>query len=256
MGIKPQLLRRCRPFAELPGTDLADLASLAAMRWIDRGVTLHRQGDPAETVYALLDGALKLSRVTASERVVVSDFLGPGDLLGERAALGPGEYLDDATTLEDSLIAIVAAADLAAFVASRPEAALALARHLSGRLIEREQKVAALSTQRVHQRLADALLNLGRSLGAHGDGAVVINARITQAELADWIGTTRETASTLLNELRRAGYIDVVARRIHLRDSEGLVAYGACEDLPEELATLRSGAGTESSRALLVGTPS
>ena len=222
------------------------------MRWYDRGELLHRQGDRAEAVYAIVDGAVKLSRFTPSGRATVNEFLGPGDLVGVRALLGEEAYLDDARMLEDALVAILPTGPAVRFLTAHPEAVVALARYLADRLKGQEDKVAALSTKRVHQRLVEGLLRLGHSLGVRSDGVVMINARITQAEIADWIGTTRETASTLLNELRRGGLIDIVSRRIHLLDPEGLCAYAECDELPPDVrASVEQ--GVDETEAPLVG---
>ncbi|MFQ5743473.1 MAG: Crp/Fnr family transcriptional regulator [Acidobacteriota bacterium] len=243
MGIKPQLLRRCRPFANLPGADLDVLAAIATMRWVDRGEYLYRQKDPAKMAYILFDGAVKLSRTASSGRVLVVDFLGAGALLAERVLLGEPEHLENTCVVEDALVAMLPVSLVTRFLVARPEAIMALARHLAERLGAQETKVAALSTKRVDQRLAEGLLLLAGSHGSRSNGRLMINARITQAELADWLGTTRETVSLQLNELRRAGLIDIVRRRVHLLDTDALCAYAECEGPPADLpAVLGSGA--------------
>lgn len=214
------------------------LAEIAELRWVDRGEHLHMQGDPVRSFFVILDGAVKLSRVAANGRVMVIDFRGPGQLIGGRGIVGQTEQVDDARAIEDTLVAAVPAAPAIDFLSQRPAAIMALARYLAARLDARERKVAALSTKRVHQRLAEGLLELGHTLAVRSDGRQVINARLTQAELADWIGTTRETASTLLNELRRAGHIEIVGRRIHLLDPRALQIYAELEDPPADLSAL------------------
>lgn len=236
MSVKPQLLRRCPPFSELPGSDLEALAARAHMEWFDRGEAVARRGDPIETVHPIIDGCVKLSRVTACGRVMVTDFLAPGDLVGERALLGESEHPDDAFAVEDTLVASLPAGVATSFLESRTDALMALSRHLGERLRCQERKVVGLSTMRVHQRLAEGLLHLGRTLGVRRNGELVVKARLTQAEIADWVGTTRETASTVLNELKRAGIIDIVGRRIHLRDLDGLRLYVESEEPPADPA--------------------
>lgn len=246
MGVNPKLLRRSPPFAELSASDVSGLAELASMRWIDRGEDLYRQGDPVRFFYVVLDGAVKLSRVTASGRVMVIDFRGPGELIGGRGIVGQTEQVDDARAVEDTLVAAIPAAPAIDFLSQRPAAIMALARYLASRLDARDRKVAALSTKRVHQRLAEGLLELGRTLSVRVDGRQIINARLTQAELADWIGTTRETTSTLLNELRRAGYIEIVGRRIHLLHPRALASYAELAEPPADLSVLMESAAPTS----------
>lgn len=238
MGVNPNLFRRSALFAETPEADVNAIAEMAIMKWFDRGQFLYCQGETAKFFYVVLDGAVKVSRVTPGGKPMVVDFRGPGSVVGGRSIVVDRTHIDDATAVEDALVAAIPLNTASKLLASRPEAALSLARHLASQLTDREAKLAALSTKRVHQRLAEALIELSGSLGTVVEDVTVINARLTQAELAEWIGTTRETASTLLNSLRRAGFIDVESRRIHVRDLAALEAYALVEDPPEDLADL------------------
>lgn len=238
MSVNPNLLRRSPLFADLPNRDINSMAELASMRWFDRGDHLYRQGDGIDTFHIILDGAVKLSRVTSGGKTMVVDFRGPGEAVGGRAMVGLTDHSDDARVLEDVLAACIPVQPAVSFLSDRPAAIMALARHLAARLESREAKVAALATKRVHQRLADGLLELGDSLGTQAGGVTVINARLTQAELAEWIGTTRETTSTLLSGLRRAGCIGIEGRRIHLLRPDVIESYGRLEELPTDLSTL------------------
>jgi len=254
MSVKPQLLRRCAPFSELSSPDLEGLAARAHMQWFDRADTLSRQGEPIGAVHVIIDGCVKLTRITTSDRVMVTDFLVPGDLVGERALLGESEHHDDVVAVEDTLVASLPTGVVTRFVEGDARALLSLGRHLGERLSRQERKVVGLSTMRVHQRLAEGLLHLGRTLGVRRDGDIVVKARFTQAELADWIGTTRETASTVLNELKRADIIDIVSRRIHLRDLDGLQRYVESEEPPDDPATApASGTSKEAAPAVARG---
>jgi len=238
MPVNPNLLRRCPVFADLPPADVNVLAEIASLRWFDRGDHLYRQGDAINTFFVILDGAVKISRVTDTGKTMVVDFRGPGQLVGGRALVGNVGNADDARAVEDALVACVPLEPAVRFVSDRPAAVMALARYLAARLEAREAKVVALSTRRVHQRLADALLELRDTLGVLSDGVIVINARLTQAELAEWIGTTRETTSTLLSGLRRAGHIDIQGRRINLLNTVAIENYGLLGELPEDLRSL------------------
>ncbi|HEX9697893.1 MAG TPA: Crp/Fnr family transcriptional regulator [Acidobacteriota bacterium] len=251
MGVNPKLLRRSSLFAELPAAEVNAIAELASMRWFDRGECLFRQGDEIEALYVVFDGAIKLSRVTPAGRTMVVDFRGPGQVVGGRAVVGQSSHGDDAHALEDVLTAVIPLDASLRFLASRPAVIMALARYLSWRLESREEKAAGLATKRVHQRLADGLLELGRGLGVAVDGVTVINARFTQAEIADWIGTTRETTSTLLNGLRRAGHIDIVGRRIHLLNPRAIELYAELEEPPGDLASLAEAASGTRERELV-----
>lgn len=238
MGVNPKLLRRSPLFADLAAADVNAVAEMAGMKWFNRGEYLYRQGEIAESFYVVFDGAVKISRVTPGGKTIVSDFRGPGNVVGGRTIVADQVHAEDARAVEDVLVAAIPVAAAAALLASRPRAAMSLARHLAARLEAHEAKVVALLTKRVHQRLGNGLVELTETLGAVVDDVIVINARLTQAELAEWIGTTRETASTLLSGLRRAGFIDIKGRRIHVRNLAAIKAYAAVEELPVDLTVL------------------
>ncbi len=249
MGVNPQLLRRTEMFAGLDSVDVGAIADMSRMRWFERGEPLYSQGEESESFFVIFDGAVKVSRVSSSGRAMVVDFRGPGDMVGSRAIVADRLHTDAASAIEDALVAVIPLEEVGDLLASRPGAGISLARHFARQLEVREAKVAALSTKRVHQRLGVGLLDLSSTLGAAVDDVVVINARLTQAEVADWIGTTRETASTLLNGLRRAGFIDIVSRRIHVRDRDAISAYAARDELPANLGDLVRGSRRDTSLA-------
>ncbi len=238
MGVNPKLLRRSPLFADLAPADVNVVADMATTRWFDRGERLFASGDRIGAFYVVIDGSVKLSRATPSGKTMVVDFRGPGQVVGVGVVVGQERHSDDAHAIEDVLTARVPVGDAVDFLKSRPAAVLSLARYLTERLDASEQKIAALATKRVHQRLGGALLDLSDSLGAVVNGVTVINARLTQAELADWIGATRETTSTLLNGLRRAGFIEIVGRRIHMVAPLSIEAYASVENLPDDLSDL------------------
>ena len=95
-------------------------------------------------------------------------------------------------------------------------------RHLSRRLQAAERELEAMAYQRVDQRLARRLLDLGRRFGVATDRGTLIEARLTQQELAEMIGTTRETLAHTLADFRRRGLLDAAHHQVVIRDAERL----------------------------------
>lgn len=100
-------------------------------------------------------------------------------------------------------------------------------RHLSGRLESAERELEAMAYQRVDQRLARKLLDLGQRFGVNAVRGTLIQARLTQQELAEMIGTTRETLAHTLGDFRRRGLVESSKHSVVIRDAQRLA------DVPE-----------------------
>ncbi len=103
-----------------------------------------------------------------------------------------------------------------------PSVGLNIIRHLSGRLQSAERELEAMAYQRVDQRLARKLLDLGQRFGVSTARGTLIQAQLTQQELAEMIGTTRETLAHTLGDFRRSGLLDASRHNVVIRNAERL----------------------------------
>ena len=204
-------------FAPLSGPERAWLLESTTMVTCEKGRVFYTPDEPGEVVFILKRGRVELYRIAPDGRKLVVATLGPHTIFGEMGLLGQGMYGCYAEAAEDSLLCVLSRADLQALVRRNPEVGLRLLAELGKRLQQREAELEALAFRGLPARLASLLL---READAYGTVA-----GYTHQELAERLGTYRETVSQLLGRFRTEGLVAVEPKRIRLLDPDGLAAY-------------------------------
>ena len=214
------------PFLRQLGPDDADaLLALARRRRIKRNDTILRAGAAGDEVVIVLDGRVKLTAYGPDRREVVIALRGPGELLGEMAALGGQRRTATAVAVDDAEVGFLHADELRDFLHDHPDAALVMIRMLVRRLSDATRDVVDLATRDSVGRIAKRLLELAAEHGAPttgGGGGVRIELSLSQDELARWTGATRETVSRALRLMRQLGWVATDHRTVTVLDAEAL----------------------------------
>ncbi len=213
------------PLGSKPILSKAWSAESATRRRLPRGGYLFRPGDPADFLYFVEDGLVKLSVCSETGRDLTLSLYGAGEFFGEEIVLAGSERFAFAVAIEDASLLAFSRARVRELSERDREVALFLTRLVSERLSDSARQMEALAWNTVPARLAAALLRLARRGGFRGaidprgrmdpDGTRV-QLRITHQELANLIGSTRETTTATLSAFRRRGWIDLVRREILL----------------------------------------
>ncbi|MCL6498814.1 MAG: Crp/Fnr family transcriptional regulator [Firmicutes bacterium] len=209
-------------FAGCPAEELVALASGAQRRFYRRGEALFREGDPATGVFVMERGWVRVRCTSLDGRERALALLGPGDVLGEVAALDGGVQSEDAVAQEDCVAVFLTREDWAGWLWRRPEAALRLVQLLGRRLRAADLQIRDSAFLGVGGRLARVLLQLGAQRGEPGAGGGLLCPRLRQVELAQMVGATRESVNKWLRRLERAGAVRRSGDRIALLDPERL----------------------------------
>jgi CRP-like cAMP-binding protein len=181
-----------------------------------RGDFLYRPGEPADPLYVVEEGLVKVSVCSSTGRDLTLGLYGPGEVFGEEAVLEDGRRVAFATALQPSVLIVVPRARLHAVIARDKEAASLLTRLLAARVRDSIRQLESIAWTPVPSRLAAALLRLAERNGVAEGGRTRLNLRLTHQELANLIGSTRETTTATLNGFRRRGWITLVRRSIVL----------------------------------------
>ena len=207
--------------AFLPRTDGQAEQPHSIRRFAKRQVVL-REGEVPEGIYCIRSGLLKRSIGDPQGNRKILDILGPGDLLGVESISGNGSRAAEAATLEASELCFFHRRDLPELVKGTPGFAMALAAYAAERLARAERELADLCLKNARQRLANALLALGRRFGKRTPRGILLDLPISRSELANFVGIALATASRLFHELKEAGVIRTRGRRIFILRSEQL----------------------------------
>lgn len=210
----PPDVRLQGPLSVLDGADRAALARIATIRDYEPGQVLVRQGERLRDVHVLLNGRAVVVRATPQGKDVLLALRGPGDTVGELAALDPAPRTATATALEALSSLVIPGDRFIDFLGERPSAMLAMLQLLARRHRESDRRLVDSRAQEAITRLARHLLELGARYGVASEQGLDLDIPLSQQQLADWVGVSREAVSGGLRRLREQ---DVVATgRLHI----------------------------------------
>lgn len=216
------VVRQAPLFAALD--DEAADALRASMTSVDvaRGETLFHEGDPGDRLYVIVDGKIKLGRASGDGRENLLAILGPGEMFGELSLFDPGPRNATATAVADSTLIGLGSDDLATWLDGRPDVARQLLRALARRLRRTNEALADLVFSDVPGRVAKALLDLSERFGRPTDDGLRVAHDLTQEELAQLVGASRETVNKALADFASRGWLRLEARAVVLMDIDRL----------------------------------
>jgi CRP-like cAMP-binding protein len=211
------------PFlTRLATEELASLRSRGVARHFERGATIVHQGEVPGRVVVIERGYAKVTAVTEDGKEVVLAFRGPGDVVGELAALTALPRSATVRTIEPIDALAVSVGDFEAWMEQHPRVALELLKVVIARLREADRQQFEFAAYQTLGRIARRLVELAERFGEPCEDGVRISLRISQEELAGWAGASREATSKALHDLRQIGLIDTQRRRLTVRSVEGL----------------------------------
>jgi CRP/FNR family cyclic AMP-dependent transcriptional regulator len=197
------------PFAPLAEETLRAMAASGPVRKFPKSTVLINEGDRGDSIYIVLSGKVKVFASNEAGKEVVIDFHGPGEYIGEMSLDGAPRSAS-VITVEPTTCAVVSRAQFREFILAYPDFAL----HLIGKLIER----ARLATENLKSlALSDVYGRLVRLLGSlaqERDGRQVIPEKLTQQDIAERVGASRDMISRLMKDLVAGGYLAIEDRTI------------------------------------------
>lgn len=194
-------------FAGLSPDDMTEVNRLFREQGHAAGETVYFAGDPATRLYVVAAGKVKLIRHTLSGQDVVLDILTPGEFFGSVSALGDDEHADTAQAQTTCCVLGITAEDFQAILERYPSVALRVLDAVAARLKAAHESVRQLSAHPVEQRIAATLLKLAEKLGEEQQAGWLIQVPLSRQDLAEMTGTTPETASRVMSQLRKAGIV-------------------------------------------------
>ena len=220
------LLRPLPPFSRLQDSDIRHILDRAAVRTFAAGTPVFREGYPAENFFLLLDGTVRVVRITAEGEQVTALHIPAGQLFGIARALGRDTYPATAIAASDLLALSWPTALWDGFVAQYDGFATETYRTVGERIGEMNGRIVEMSTQHVEQRVARALLRLVNQSGRKTDDGIEIGFPITRQDVSEMTGTTLHTVSRLLSAWEKDGLVSSQRKKITVCDPHRLVMLG------------------------------
>jgi CRP/FNR family cyclic AMP-dependent transcriptional regulator len=217
-----QILRKCPILVDAPADTLTRLAAAARTQSYRARQVVYLPGDRASSVHFIASGRVKVSKVTRDGKELTLAYRTGGDYFGETCLLDGGPREEMVEAMENTTSVELDRSGLEQLISSHARVAYLLARSLIGRWRELQAKVEQLVFKDVGSKLAELLLRLGSEHGIEHRRGLVLGLKITHQEMANLIGSTRETVSLTLSQFKRKGYIHTEGRKVILADREGL----------------------------------
>lgn len=206
-------------FAGLEERDLLAVAGIGRHRKLGRGETLFLDGAPAEGLFVVLTGTVKLAKLNPAGKEQILHVHAPGETFAEATLAEGSRYPAGAAALDAAEVLLVPRAALQRLLGQRPVLATNLIARLSERLREMAALVEDLSLREAPARLARYLLDLA---GDAKQSGVALYLPIRKTELAAFLGTRQETLSRALRQLMDTGLIEVRGAEVTILDFDEL----------------------------------
>lgn len=217
------LLAEVALFDGLSEEDMQAIGHATTMTHCVRGQQILSPDDDPDRIHIVKKGRVRVYRMTPDGKQLTLDIHEKGTILGDMELLGQDRLSAAyAEAIDDAVICTITPDELRRLIERFPVIGVNIIRHLSRRLRAAEQELEAMAYQRVDQRVARKLLDLARRFGVQTERGMLIGARLTQQELAEMVGTTRETLAHTLGDFRRRGLLDTVRQQVLIRDAEEL----------------------------------
>lgn len=209
-------------FSGLSADEMAWLDKATRMITLKRNQPVYLPEDPSDSVFFIKAGQVRICRVLEDGRQLTLALLGPGEMFGELEVIEESPRDTSAEAVEDTFVCALPRPEFESLLTRRPDLARRLTKLIGFRLKRIESRIEDLIFRDVPVRLARLLLQLSNDLGVADSRGVLIRVKLTHQELANLIGSTRETVTTMLGDFKRSGLIAFAERRIIVCDPAAL----------------------------------
>jgi CRP/FNR family transcriptional regulator, cyclic AMP receptor protein len=217
-------LKKIPLLADLGPEVLARLAERVEMKEVRRREVVYLPGDPGRSLFFVNGGRIKVSKVTRDGKALTLSYCGPSEVFGETCLIDGGPRSEMAEAVENAMLTEVERADFERLLAMHPSLGSSMTKLMVTRRRELENKVEGLVFRDVTSKLAELLVKLAGEYGVDDSRGTMVALKITHQELANLIGSTRETVSLTLSTFKKRKYIVTEGRKVIISDPEGLRA--------------------------------
>jgi CRP-like cAMP-binding protein len=224
--IDQEVIRKAPLFTALDDAAAASLLANMVSVKISKGSVLFAEGDEGDQLYVIAEGKLKLGTSSGDGRENLLSILGPGEMFGELSLFDPGPRTSTATAVTDAKLLSLGQEKLLPWLAENPKVALQLLARLAQRLRRTNEAVGDLVFSDVPGRVAKALIDLGERFGTKTEEGLFVHHDLTQEELAQLVGASRETVNKALADFAGRNWLKLDGRAVLITDFERLSKRG------------------------------
>jgi len=218
MMFRNELLKQIPLFNSLMDASLNTLAASLRLQTVRQGQVIFHKGDEGTALYIIKSGAVKIVLSSRLGAEIIASIHSEGDFFGEMALLDGEPRYADAIAVKPSEMLVLRQNDFFSFIQSDINAARSILYSLTRRLRKTHDLLRDICWLTISQRLAKLILELGNIYGLKEEKGIFIDLALTQKELGDMVGATRESINKELKTLRTKGIIEMASNRIKICD--------------------------------------
>ena len=215
-------LKRCDLFEQLPQEELRHVEGRSRIRRFARSSPVYLPSEHADGVLLLLSGRVKICSFTADGKQGILTFIENGELFGELSILEEGEREEYAEAVEASSIMLIPGAEMQRLLARYPQISLGITKLMGMRRRRIERRLKYLLFHSNRQRLVHLILELADDYGIRTPDGIDLGIKLSHQDLANIIGSTRETVTVILGELQKEGSLKIRRRKILIIEPDRL----------------------------------
>ena len=204
-------------FQDLSPDDLKEMDQTTTMSTCEPGRVFYAPEDTGEVLFLLKKGRVQLYRLSPDGKKLIVAILEEGSIFGEMSFIGQGMHNTFAESIDDCTLCVMSRQDIENLIQEKPLVGIRFMEAMAVRLQKTEAKLEELAFKGIPARLSSLLL----SLSAEENGASIVDG-YTHQDLAEMLGTYRETTTQILNNFKGAGWIEIGRKRIVLLDQEAI----------------------------------
>ena len=214
------IIRKAPLFSALDDAAAHELRQSMVSLKLNKGQVLFKEGQEGDRLYVIVHGKIKLGTQSNDGRENLLSILGPGEMFGELSLFDPEPRTSTATAVTDVRLVSLAHDAVIGLITSNPQTSLELLRRLAQRLRKSNEILADLVFADVPGRVAKAIIDLGERFGVQKEDGLHVNHDLTQEELAQLVGASRETVNKALADFAARGWVKLEPRAVLVIDVE------------------------------------
>ena len=216
MGERTQTLKAVPFFTQLSDRELDVVRAVATEKSYPKNAVVLTEGEMGDSLFMIQSGKVKVFIGDEDGREIILKILGPGDFFGEMSMIDKQPRSASVTTIEASMFLVLSHAAFERCVEQAPRIANMVMRVLAQRVREADRKIGTLALMDVYGRVASTLLELS----VYNNGKLVVSEKLSQQDLANMVGASREMVNRILKDLSERGFISIESKSITIINRE------------------------------------
>lgn len=209
-------------FKNLSSCEMEQVKGAAIERQFLKGAAVIIEGQESDGLYIVISGLIKVIKIHGDGQEKTLDLIGEGDVLGEMTIVGSNVRSATALVVKPAKVIVFPGKSFQKLMADIPQLAINIIEILSNRLRKANAHIEALSFMNSHNRVLFNLIQMAGEIGKAGEGKAAIAPRLSQSEMANLCGVSRQIVNKVFSELRRSGLIEIDQQHIRILDMDGL----------------------------------